>query len=132
MIVVDTSVWACWFNGETGPHADRLEAALLDRELIGVPPIVLTEVLMGFRTDRGYRRARDLLVALPSLALDCHGHVEAAALYRRLRRAGVTVRGAADCVIAQTCIAARAELLSSDSDFRQIARLSTLRLWLPG
>jgi predicted nucleic acid-binding protein len=56
-------------------------------------------------------------------------HVRAARLFRTLRRKGVTVRGAVDCVIAQTCLDIGAELLSPDADFRHIARHTALRLW---
>ena len=55
--------------------------------------------------------------------------MRAARLFRSLRKKGVTVRGAVDCVIAQTCLDTEAELLSPDSDFRQIARHTSLRLW---
>lgn len=55
-------------------------------------------------------------------------YVRAARVSRRLRRKGVTVRGAVDCVIAQTCIDLGAALLSPDADFAQIARHAPLRL----
>ena len=56
------------------------------------------------------------------------GTVAAARLYRRLRSRGVTVRGTIDCVIAQTCMAAGVELLTTDQDFAAIARHAPLRL----
>ncbi len=127
MIVVDTTVWADWFNGTTSPEVDRLDHALGGQDA-GLVPVVLTEVLQGFRSDRDFERARGLLVRLPVLTLDIEGHVAAARLFRRLRRHGVTVRGAIDCIIAQTCIAAGAELLSTDQDFAAIARHTPLRL----
>lgn len=49
-------------------------------------------------------------------------------LLRRLRSTGVTVRGTIDCIIAQTCITAGVELLSTDQDFAAIARHTSLRL----
>jgi predicted nucleic acid-binding protein len=58
--------------------------------------------------------------------------VAAARLFRALGRQGVTVRGAVDCIIAQTCIAADAELLSGDRDFAAIARRTPLRLCTVG
>ena len=73
-------------------------------------------------------RARAALIRLPVFALDVEGHVAAAQLFRWLRRKGVTVRGAVDCVIAQTCIASEAELLSADRDFEAIARHTRRRL----
>jgi len=93
-------------------------------------PIIITEVLQGFRTDTGFRRAQRVLVTLPVIhpTVDCH--VRAARMFRSLRRQGVAVRGAVDCVIAQTCLDTDAELLSPDADFEHIARHSSLRLWL--
>jgi predicted nucleic acid-binding protein len=127
VIVVDTAVWADWFNGADSPEVDRLMQAL-DRQDAGLVPVILTEVLQGFRADRDFQRGRDLLIGLPLLTLDGEGHVAAARLYRRLRRRGVTVRGTIDCIIAQTCIATSAELLSTDRDFAAIARHTPLRL----
>jgi len=127
VIVVDTAVWAAWFNGTDSPEVGRLAQAL-DRQDAGLVPVVLTEVLQGFRADRDFVRARDLLLGLPLLTLDVDGHVAAARLYRRLRSRGITVRGTIDCIIAQTCITAGLELLSTDQDFARIARHTPLRL----
>ena len=127
MIVVDTTVWADWFNGTDSPQVDRLDQAL-DRQDAGLAPVILTEVLQGFRSEPDFERARALLVQLPALTLDIEGHASAARLFRRLRSKGVTVRGALDCIIAQTCIAAGVELLSTDQDFIGIARHTPLRL----
>ena len=127
MIVVDTTVWADWFNGTDSPQVDRLDQAL-DRQDAGLVPVILTEVLQGFRSEPDFERARALLVQLPALTLDIEGHASAARLFRRLRSKGVTVRGAIDSIIAQTCIAAGVELLSTDQDFVGIARHTPLRL----
>ena len=127
MIVVDSAVWADWFNGRPTPEVDRLDRAL-EEEDVGVTPVILTEVLQGFRRDRDFEKARDLLTRLPFLTLDVEGHVAAARLFRALRRNGITIRGTVDCLIAHTCIAAGVELLSTDQDFVAIARHSALRL----
>jgi predicted nucleic acid-binding protein len=127
VIVVDTTVWADWFNEVESPAVRRLDVAL-ERQDVGLVPAVLTEVLRGFRADGDFDRARGLLVQLPVLALDIEGHVAAARLFRRLRSRGVTVRGTIDCIIAQTCITAGVELLSTDQDFAAIARHTPLRL----
>jgi predicted nucleic acid-binding protein len=129
MMIVDSNAWADFFNGLAGPHVERLDAALRDEEDLAVLPIIVTEVLQGFRTETGFRQAERLLVSLPVVhpTLDCH--VRAADLFRSLRRWGVTVRGAVDCVIAQACLDLGAQLLSPDRDFAQIARHTPLRLW---
>src|SRR5947209_7610460 len=126
MIIVDTNAWADFFNGVRAPHAERLDAALRDEEDLSVIPIIVTEVLQGFRTDTGFERARKVLVSLSMIHPTVESHVRAARLFRTLRRKGVTVRGAVDCVIAQTCLDIGAELLSPDADFRHIARHTAL------
>ena len=129
MMIVDTNTWADFFNGIRSPHVERLDGALRDEEDIAVIPIIITEVLQGFRSDSGFRRARRVLLSLPVVHPAVEGHVRAAHLFRTLRRKGVTVRDAVDCVIAQTCLDIDAELLSPDADFEHIARHTPLRLW---
>lgn len=131
MMVVDTNTWADFFNGVRAPHAERLDLALRDEEDLAVIPIIITEVLQGFRTDSGFQRARRVLLSLPAVHPTVEIHVRAAKLFRSLRRKGITVRGAVDCVIAQTCLDIDAELLSPDADFEHMARHAPLRLWRP-
>ncbi len=115
--------------GAPTSHVERLDLALEEEDDLAILPIIITEVLQGFRSESGFRRARRVLLALPVIepTIDCH--VRAANLFRSLRRKGVTVRGAVDCIIAQTCLDVDAELLSPDADFRRIARHTSLRLW---
>ena len=129
MIIVDSNTLADVFNGVESPHVQRLDMALEEEEDLAVIPIIITEVLQGFRTDTGFQRARQVLVSLSVIypTLDCH--VRAARLFRSLRGKGITVRGAVDCIIAQTCLDLKAELLSPDADFEHIARHTSLRLW---
>jgi hypothetical protein len=129
MMIVDSNIWADFFNGATNRHAERLDDALRTEDDLAVLPIIITEVLQGFRTDSGFRSARRLLTSLPVVLPDVGVHVRAAGLFRSLRRQGVTVRGAVDCIIAQCCLDLGAELLSPDTDFEQIARRTPLRLW---
>ena len=129
MIIVDSNTWADFFNGAESPHVHRLDVALEEEEDLAVIPIIITEVLQGFRTDTGFQRARRVLVALPVIHPIVECHVRAARLFRTLRGKGFTVRGTVDCIIAQTCLDVEAELLSPDSDFQRIAHHTSLRLW---
>lgn len=129
MILVDSNTWGDFFNGVRNRCVDRLDAALEAEEDVAVLPIIITEVLQGFRTDTGFRRAQRVLVALPVIHPTVGCHVRAAGMFRSLRRKGVTVRGAVDCIIAQTALDMDATLLSPDGDFEHIARHTRLRLW---
>ena len=130
-MVVDSNTWADFFNGIDSPHLQRLDTALEQEEDLAVLPIIISEVLQGFRTDSDFEGARRILVSFPVIYPTVQCHVRAARLFRSLRRKGVTVRGAVDCVIAQTCLDIKAELLSPDADFKHIARNTPLRLWRP-
>ena len=131
MIVVDSNVWADYFNGSASPYVKRLDNGLVAEEDIAILPIIVTEVLQGFRTSAGFRRAHDVLTQLPVIHPDLACHVEAALLFRKLRGDGITVRGSIDCVIAQFCVRSGSTLLSPDADFRLIARHTELELWAP-
>jgi len=102
---------------------------LTEEEDVAVLPLIIAEVLQGFRTEAGFIEARDLLVGLPILFPPLEDYIEAARLFRRLRREGITIRGTIDCVIARTCLEHDAELLSRDTDFDRIAERTDLKLW---
>jgi predicted nucleic acid-binding protein len=53
MILVDTSVWIDYFNGQVTPQTNRLDD-LLGNEPLGIGDLILTEVLQGFRSDADY------------------------------------------------------------------------------
>ena len=63
MIVIDTSVWIPLLNGTEHPKVERARAAIEGPEDIGVPGIVLEEILRGLRRDAQFRRVRDLLLS---------------------------------------------------------------------
>lgn len=129
MILVDSTVWVSYFNGQDTPEVRHLDRVLAEATAeVVTMNLILTEVLQGFRTERGFRKAERLLLRLPLLRPDTDVHVAAARLFRRLRKKGITVRGAVDCVIAQTCMEYDGCLLTADRDFDFIAQHSKLRL----
>jgi len=122
MIVVDSSVWIDYFNGTVTRETDSLNV-LLGRELIVIGDLILTEVLQGFRRDRDFRKAKELLDTLifrEMLGKDLA--VRSAQNYRVLRRKGVTVRKTIDVIIATFCVQHRLPLLHTDKDFEPMVK----------
>ncbi len=122
MILVDSSVWIDYFNGAESEETDLLDESLTS-ETVCLGDMILAEVLQGFRRERDYRNARELLTALPvyqvmtpALAL------VAADNYRSLRKRGATVRKSVDVWIATFCIENGVPLLFSDRDFLPFVR----------
>ena len=131
MIVVDTSVWIDYFNGVASPHTDLLDQ-LLSRERLVIGDIILTEVLQGFRHDTDFRQAQALLDTLefrPMLGREIA--LLSAKNYRKLRRAGVTVRKTIDVMIGSFCVQNHHRLLHSDRDFDPIEKHLGLRVLRP-
>ncbi|MEN6332840.1 MAG: PIN domain nuclease [Phycisphaerales bacterium] len=121
MILVDSSVWIDYFNGKTTGQTDLLNV-LLDQELILTGDLVVAEVLQGFKEDREFNKARDLLDTL--ICKDMLGKnlaVKSAQNYRLLRRKGVTTRKTIDVIIATFCVQNRMVLLHNDRDFELMA-----------
>jgi predicted nucleic acid-binding protein len=130
VIVVDTSVWIDVLNDSDSPKAVRCVELIEGGEPIALTDIVFTEILQGFRSDREARLVEGHLKAFPVLRLDGLGDFALAAeLYRRARRAGVTIRKTLDCLIAAPCVRSGAPILHDDADFDRLAECTPLRLY---
>ena len=118
MILVDSSVWIDYFTGKKTPAAEELDS-LLGQDLVAIGDLMLVEVLQGFRADKDYRRAKELLLSLTVVnMLDTAITLKSAANFRKLRKKGITVRKTIDAIIATYCIENKLPLLHSDKDFK--------------
>lgn len=120
MILVDTSVWIDFFAGRDLLHVATLEQFILDNEDLALCGIVLTEILQGIADDTTYRRVRRSLGQLIMLPMAEVVFVGAAAIYRKLRKQGITIRKSNDCIIAATAVEHHCQLLHNDKDFTLI------------
>jgi predicted nucleic acid-binding protein len=131
MILVDSSVWIDYFNGERSWQTD-----LLDHMLSNVPIImgdlILTEVLQGFKSDKDYETAKNYLAELPFRQIGGYNvAIQSAQNYRQLRKVGATVRKTIDVIIATFCIIEGLTLLHDDRDFDPIASHFPLKTFVP-
>ena len=94
--------------------------------------IIVQEVLQGVKSDSQYRDIKSHFYTLPSLPEPTfETYTTAAQLYRSLRKKGVTIRKANDCLIACYAIHFSLELCHNDSDFDLISENSSLKIWKP-
>ena len=128
-VLVDTSSWIEFLRG-TGSPADRQLAARFDRgEPVTVTGMIVQEVLQGGRDERHVAELQELLLsceAVEPVYPETFEH--AAALFRRCRQAGRTIRGAVDCLVAAVAIEHGLSLLANDRDFEPLQRASGLTL----
>lgn len=128
-MLVDTSVWIDYFNGHSSPQADRLAQALVEADSIVIPGIVLTEILLGLRTELEANKIADLLSIFDNIKEpDRADYIGAAKIYRFCRSKGYTIRSTIDCIIVQLCLRDNRPLLCKDRDFVNVAKFFPLRL----
>ena len=132
MILVDSSVWVDYFNGQITQETDHLDS-LLGTEPVAIGDLILAEVLQGFRSDSDYEAAKELLASLAIYdLLGASLAIKTADNYRALRKRGITVRKTADAIIATFCIERRIPLLYSDRDFDPFVKHLALKPALRG
>ncbi|TXH67415.1 MAG: PIN domain nuclease [Thiothrix sp.] len=120
MILVDTSVWIDFFAGRNLPQVQVLEYLIQTDADLALCGIILTEILQGISNDKQHQQVRDYLEPLLRLEITEAIWLEAAELYRNLRKQGITIRKTNDCIIAATALHYKARLLHNDRDFEAI------------
>ena len=117
MIVADTSAWIDYFNGIEAPYTDILDEDLENSRII-IGDLIIAELLQGFKNEREYNLARNLIEHLEYR--DFAGKeiaIKTAENYRFLRKKGITVRKTIDVIIATFCIENNYQLIHNDRDF---------------
>ena len=117
MILVDTSVWIDYFNGEISVKTDTLDD-LLSGQIVIIGDLIFLKLLQGISNQTRYKHIKDSLKNLEKVEM--LGFVIAektAENYNKLRIRGVTVRKSIDMVIGTYCIEHSLRLLHNDRDF---------------
>jgi predicted nucleic acid-binding protein len=128
MIIFDTSVWINALNGQSSKAVDLLVSKTLSNEVV-LLPIIIQEILQGIKDDLQFEKIKANLSGFVILEYNnTENAIGAAALYRNLRKNGLTIRKPNDSLIAFIAIDNDLELVHNDSDFDLIASCSQLRI----
>lgn len=128
MIVVDTSVFVDYFNGEINSETDTLDA-ILGNQLIVVGDLIAMELLQGFRESKDLNRVLSLFNDLEKREMITFDWaIKYAEMYRYLRSKGITIRKSIDTIIAGYCIIHNLPLLQRDRDFQPYQKYLGLNL----
>jgi hypothetical protein len=131
MVIVDTTVWVDYLNGNPTPEKDWLERELT-RQRLGLLDLMLCEVLQGLSMEEDAARVlRELRRFEVFESGGVELAVEAARNYRSLRARGRTVPKTVDCLIATFCLLRGHALLHRDRDFRPFEELLGLQVIHP-
>ena len=122
MYLIDTSVWIDYFRQKEN-EAVHFFKSLLDKNIpCGLTDIIFQEILQGAATTKDFETLSTFLATQHFFHFDdvLQSHKEAAWIYFRCKRKGVTIRSTIDCVIAQVAIEHNLTLVHNDSDFIKI------------
>jgi predicted nucleic acid-binding protein len=133
VILLDTSVLSAVLR-RGGPGAaeerlaGRLKSALSGSEKVGVPGLVVQELLSGVREERQVRRLKGILLSgYPVVIAALGDHLLAADIVNKCRRRGIAA-SSGDALIAALAINRKAKLFTADQDFVLIAKATPLSL----
>jgi predicted nucleic acid-binding protein len=128
MIVVDSSVWIDYFNGQMNAATDLLDDLLGDEPIL-IGDLIYAEVLQGFQEDRDYIQAKKLFESLTfGEMLGKDVALRSVDNYRTLRKKSVTIRKTIDMIIGTFCIETNMSLLHQDRDFDPMEKHLKLRV----
>ena len=123
MFLVDTSVWVDYLRGTSTHSVEKFQRILDEARPFGLTSLIYQEVLQGTDSDVSFARLETYLRSQrfyhPQDPLATYA--EAARIYFRCRRKGITLRSTIDCLVAQIAIENDLLLLHSDRDFDDIA-----------
>ena len=69
-VLVDTSVWIDYFNGTRSRETDLLDHYIRTDYPVYICPLILQEILQGFREDKDYSIAKESLLEYGMLDAD--------------------------------------------------------------
>jgi predicted nucleic acid-binding protein len=132
-LLVDTSVWSLFLRRDRPadvPEIYALTRALATGDRVLCTGLILQELLQGFSGPKARRQIIEHFTALPLLNPDREDHIAAAELRNLCRTRGVQA-GTIDALLAQVCIRHELTILTTDVDFKHIAKHTSLQIWAP-
>lgn len=126
MVLVDTSVWIDYFRKIRNEPVAKLERLIEEAASFAITSVIYQEILQGADSEISFARLKRSLGTRVFLhpADSIESYAEAARIYSRCRRIGITLRSTIDCLIAQIAIERRVPLLHSDKDFDRIRQVA--------
>ena len=123
MYLVDTSVWIGYMRDEETEATDRLAEIGERGHLFGITGVIHQEGLQGAASQPKFDYLAEFMGSQTFYNPEdpIESYKEAALIYFRCRRAGVTIRSAIDCLIARVAIEHELILLHDDRDFENMA-----------
>lgn len=130
MILIDSSVWILFFNGQKNLQVEMMKTLIANDEDVCLSVHILMEILQGFKSDKDFQKVQGYLQMFPTVDMGgISSYIAAAQIYRQCRKKGITIRRGLDCIISQTAVENDLVLLHNDGDFDRISSVIPLRIY---
>ena len=125
MILVDTSILIGYLQGKSDAPYSHLEKIMEQNVPFGICNHIYQELLQGTKTEKEFRELKSYLddLVFYDLRNGRKSYEDAALMYAKCRRAGITVRSTIDVIIAQIAIENHLYLLHNDTDYVNMAKV---------
>ena len=131
--VVDSSVWVDFFNNKPSSQIEKVKSLIpttAAKGYIYVLPVIMQEVLQGIQDDKLYQIVEENLFGFKLIDYNAYEFaLKSAELFRMLRKKGLTIRKANDCLIAAICVENNFTIIHNDKDFDHIAKYTKLKIY---
>ena len=103
MILADTSVLIDFFRGTSNPKSEKFHEILINQIPFGITSLIYQEILQGAKDENEFDKLKEYLGCQKfySPQDEITSYEETAKMYYDLRKKGITVRSAIDCLVVQ-------------------------------
>ncbi len=131
MILVDTSVLIDFFKGNSNTAVQLFRKVIQQEIPFGISSIIYQEILQGAKTEHEYKILKDYLGSQHFFnpENERNSYSDAASIYFKCRKNGITIRSTIDCLIAQVAIECDLYLLHNDKDFSRMSDIVDLKIF---
>ncbi len=125
MVLIDTSVFINYLKGFENSSTIKFDDIVSKRIPFGINNFIYQEILQGSANEKEFKSLYRYLSNMSFYFLKGKkSYSDAALLYYKCRKQGITIRSTIDLLIAQTAIENNLFLLHSDNDFKNIAKVT--------
>ncbi|MCJ7666510.1 MAG: PIN domain nuclease [Actinobacteria bacterium] len=131
MILVDTSVLINYLKNVESSKVSKFREVLEIKIPFGINPYIYQELLQGTKTEKKFNLLKRYLDTQRFYYLKngLRSYEEAARVYFKCRKKGITISGTIDFLIVQTCIENDLFLLHDDKDFDLISNIVNIKIY---
>lgn len=131
MILVDTSVLINFFRGNLTASVKKFKTIIENGIPFGITSFIFQEVLQGVKNEKELSLLYNYLStqAFYHPADFIHSYSNAAKIFFKCRKNGITIRSSIDCLVAQIAIENDLFLLHDDKDFDNLKKVVKLKIY---